>query len=745
MDSQYQPPVRHKYTTNKNRYNNNNKNYNNYTKKNNDEVKHEQRVSALTNDNNGNNSVECIYQNIECSENISNNKIEMMAMVPTDKTSKNTLNSSQQNHQQQTNKSSSFVPSLSAEHSIVDSTLPSDDSIIMNVNCQDVSSSPSSAASECEGANTNNELIANIESLNINECNRNDCSTVLINQNTYATPQQMHHMPPTLPPHHIYDQQYSCSPYTNELSCNVTSSIYATNGSNPYEYEIHQQYVPQPQQASPYYIYQYSDYAQVAAVNVAQTATAAVVASQQASSQSQKTNANNNSFYTGYQSIPYIYDPNVSLAINTTSQYSQINQPSPQLQQAILSSPQHQSTILASYQTPPQTQHQLYITQGTNATTSSSNMTSPSSISPSDVTPSSNNTINGTPAINDQCNSPQTVNGFIQQIQQTNTSLAPAPPMTTYQTPYTLYYPSGNTNPYLTPHTYQSPMQTTTPGYLMYPPPPIQTNQINQTPQLASPYSIYPNMATPNSINQKNIQTTPNTYKQNRYNNNNRSNRYNKRFQNNSNNKSNVELTPTHSTTFNKLNIASPAIVPSNDDIIQQNIMYHVDENNTPIAIDPNITQHLNVNINNTGSYGQLTPSMCSPATICSPIASTMSQSMCSPNSYDSFYDPGLNHPLYQGFQNFSPNGLPYDYDHSDITTYGDDYDENYDGKSTTDTENEQLACYVCRGRRMCFCYFLKVRYYKFPSFFDLMDHLTKKRRNANIKNKQKLSQMSLN
>ena len=662
-----------------------------------------------------------------------------MATVPTDKTSANTINSLQQH----TKKSSSFVPSLSAEHSIIDSTLPSDDSIIMNVNCQDVSSSPSSTTSECETTNRHSELVANIESLNINECNRNECSTILINQNAYATPQQMHHMPPPLPPHHLYDQQYSCSPYTTELSCNVSSGVYSNNGSNPYEYDIHQ-YVPQPQQASPYYIYQYSDYAQVAAVNVAQTATAAVVASQQASSHSQQSNANNNSFYAGYQSIPYMYDPNVSLAANQTTQYTQTAQPSPQHQQAILSSPQHQSTILASYQTPPQTQHQLYINPGANATTSSSNMTSPSSISPSDATQSSTN---GTPTINDQCNSPQTVNGFIQQIQQTNTNIPPPPLPTAYQTPFTLYYPTNNTNPYLTPQAYQSPIPSATPGYLMYPPPTAQNNQINTT-QLSSPFPMYPNMATPNTngINQKNIQTTPNTYKQNRYNNNNRSNRYNKRYQNNNNNnKSNIELTPTHSTGFNKINMANPAIVSSNDDTIPQNIMYHVDENTTPITIDSNIAQHLNVNISSTGSYGQLTPSMCSPATMCSPIASTISQSICSPNPYDSYYDPGLNHPLYQGFQNFSANGLPCDYDHNDITTYGDEYDETYDEKSTTDTENEQLACYVCRGRRMCFCYFLKVRYYKFPSFFDLMDHLTKKRRNANMKNKHKLNQMALN
>ena len=58
---------------------------------------------------------------------------------------------------------------------------------------------------------------------------------------------------------------------------------------------------------------------------------------------------------------------------------------------------------------------------------------------------------------------------------------------------------------------------------------------------------------------------------------------------------------------------------------------------------------------------------------------------------------------------NFNPNDINAD-------------DEEYD-----DEEKEQLACYICRGRRMCFCYFLKVRYYKFPSFLDLIDHQYKK------------------
>lgn len=63
------------------------------------------------------------------------------------------------------------------------------------------------------------------------------------------------------------------------------------------------------------------------------------------------------------------------------------------------------------------------------------------------------------------------------------------------------------------------------------------------------------------------------------------------------------------------------------------------------------------------------------------------------------------------------------DYTKRRCFNFNDDEEIEDDG----DEEKEQLACYVCRGRRMCFCYFLKVRYYKFPSFLDLVDHQYKK------------------
>lgn len=75
-----------------------------------------------------------------------------------------------------------------------------------------------------------------------------------------------------------------------------------------------------------------------------------------------------------------------------------------------------------------------------------------------------------------------------------------------------------------------------------------------------------------------------------------------------------------------------------------------------------------------------------------------------------------------------------YNNNYENIETYGEDYD-NYDDSCNGDDSDENLACQVCRGRRMCFCYFLKVRYYKFPSFFDLVDHQYKKWRKSIAQN----------
>ena len=55
-----------------------------------------------------------------------------------------------------------------------------------------------------------------------------------------------------------------------------------------------------------------------------------------------------------------------------------------------------------------------------------------------------------------------------------------------------------------------------------------------------------------------------------------------------------------------------------------------------------------------------------------------------------------------------SPVNPNLEYDPMQSFSCGDEYMENYeDGEqqSDLDGDDEQLACQVCRGRRMCFCY----------------------------------------
>ncbi|RNA45145.1 hypothetical protein BpHYR1_043851 [Brachionus plicatilis] len=104
-----------------------------------------------------------------------------------------------------------------------------------------------------------------------------------------------------------------------------------------------------------------------------------------------------------------------------------------------------------------------------------------------------------------------------------------------------------------------------------------------------------------------------------------------------------------------------------------------------------------------------------SPVSMCSPASSENPYAFCDQNGMFNM-------------QNY------YDYVNGGIQSFGDDEEEE---EEDLDQENEQLACYTCRGRRMCFCYFLKVRYYKFPSFLDLVDHQYKKWRQNMMKAKK--------
>ena len=58
-------------------------------------------------------------------------------------------------------------------------------------------------------------------------------------------------------------------------------------------------------------------------------------------------------------------------------------------------------------------------------------------------------------------------------------------------------------------------------------------------------------------------------------------------------------------------------------------------------------------------------------------------------------------------------------YQHIDNTT-----DDSQDSITANDsTEDAKLACIICRGRKKCFCYFIKVGYHKFPSYVDYAEY----------------------
>ena len=319
-------------------------------------------------------------------------------------------------------------------------------------------------------------------------------------------------------------------------------------------------------------------------------------------------------YYT-YQTIPsYIYDPNMTFSHFSPGQQIQ--------QQPVLSSPLHQSTMLASYHTPPQPQHQHYLT--------------PSSLSSNEQNPntSSLTIANERPST---CNSPQVSTMPLSQIAQTPVASNPMQNLTNSANPISpnsyMYY--SNTNSYLTPQTYQSPMQQTHP-YMMY-----QTPNVYQ----AIPKSPY----------------------------NHRSKKYNKKKFNNK---------------FNSLDQSPMASIA------------------TRLSYSPAESAY--------GS-GPVTPQQ---VTSCNEGS----------NNEEGIVFDQQSIPLYPTLPYGDPN-IPlsaYDFE-NDYETYGDEYADDENNGNLNDNDEEHLACKVCRGRRMCFCYFLKVRYYKFPSFFDLVDHQYKK------------------
>lgn len=301
-----------------------------------------------------------------------------------------------------------------------------------------------------------------------------------------------------------------------------------------------------------------------------------------------------------------------------------------------------------------------------------SNITPPKSLSPNN-TPSTNSSGNVSNDRTSNCNSPHPIGGIVpNQINQTPV-----------HNQYIMYNPEVVQNQYpLAQHNNPSVYTPLTP----------QTYQCN-SPLATPPFMMYhqppvnqgspfqtnlnsPMMHTPHSANNStNFTPKYNKYRTNRYNNNGNS-------------------------SFNKRNFNQkcPDQTPQST--------YSLDENiyaNSPLTTSlPPSSYEQNIE--------QIQPEQQMP--------------MFPTNPY---CDPNLGMPNTEAILSAAYNN------YDGIDSYGEDYGDEYD--NSTEENDENLACQVCRGRRMCFCYFLKVRYYKFPSFFDLVDHQYKKWRSTMAKN----------
>lgn len=450
-----------------------------------------------------------------------------------------------------------------------------------------------------------------------------------------------------------------------------------------YNPEVYDYQQTSVQQQSQYYIYQpYQDYSQVPNI-----------AGSPLNNSFTGTPQQQPQYYPAYQQIPsYIYDPQAGTytsAYSPVQQNSHLNfQQTPGNNQQVsgsMSSPQQQQTsFLASYQTPPQPAHQLYI--------QTSNITPPTSLSPND-TPSTNmSSSTGTDRTN-ECHSPHpTQNGTAP------THLAQTPvqnpyvmynqdiPSTVPQSQYTMAPHSNTMYTPLTPQTYQCNSPLPTAQFMMYNPPPMLQG---------SPYQTGPNspmLHTPYSVNNTNS-LTPNKYNNNsRYNN--RSNRFNQNKRNFNQKYSYPDQTPQSS-------------------YPQDESMYTNTPNGVPLlrSFEQNLDHVDQSNLENQ-------------------VSAYPTNSFCDSNN-------GM--PNTEAILNAAYNS------YDNIESYGDDYTDGYDDNINCDDNDENLACQVCRGRRMCFCYFLKVRYYKFPSFFDLVDHQYKKWRKTMASNQLLHQQQMMN
>lgn len=392
-------------------------------------------------------------------------------------------------------------------------------------------------------------------------------------------------------------------------------------------------------------------------------------------------------YYQSYQPMPsYIYDPQAGLyasAYSPVQQNSQQNfQQNPVTNGTSLSSPQQQQpSALLAYQTPPQPVHQLYI--------QTSNITPPKSLSPND-TPSTNSSATANTDRASDCNSPHANQSGVVPSHLTQTPVQNSYVMysadgsgTVPQNQYPL--PAHNSAIYtpITPQTYQcnSPVPLPTPQFMMYNPPPMTQG---------SPFQTGPNSPMMHYNTTPSNASNLNTPKYNKY----RTNRFNGSSQNKRsfNQKYNyAEQTPQSAYSLDEsAYMNTPGTVPVQSGY-EQNIEY-VDQ------------------------------------------ASSDAQMQMYPQNM--YCDPNMGMPntdaIFAAYNNFE-----------NIESYGEDYD--YDDNGNGDDNDENLACQTCRGRRMCFCYFLKVRYYKFPSFFDLVDHQYKKWRKTMASNNLMQQQQMMN
>lgn len=484
--------------------------------------------------------------------------------------------------------------------------------------------------------------------------------------------------------------------------------------------------IQQPQQQqSQIYVYHQSDYSGMPMQHGISSQGSPMVTShgavfgtpQQCQQQQQQTTMVNGPFYATYPtSIPsYIYEANgqytpVSQQQQQTNASSNTTASATSANSNVMSSPQVSqtsvATMLASYQTPQQASHHAHLYMPPTSVASPQNDA---------TTPCHGNNDQHATSEAPQLMSPQSSSQQQQQQMMHQMSSNGSSPYMMYNGSATAPHPL---NPYLTPQSYQSPMASPA-GYMMYhhlPPPlphyqQIPMGSMQQTssqnimtsppPPLSMPLLQAPS-ATPITSNMPPFTPTSARHQNSKY-------RYRTdRFTNNYNNSNN---------SYQKRNC-------------NQKFGGASDYSSSPIMFSPSPSENQQLvyspgNTTNTNSPAQQ---------LCFDEAATASDD----HHHGASMYPAMHSYYGSGQQQVplpGPDGIVYD--SNGIASYGDEFvDDNNNGDANGEGD-DQLACNVCRGRRMCFCYFLKVRYYKFPSFFDLVDHQYKKWRTSMMKPKK--------